>query len=56
MSWTQDNLFLACVTKQGAIALISANGFIMKIMVQSPTEGFGPGIFLPLEGVLGFKG
>nr|XP_039262442.1 uncharacterized protein LOC120338490 [Styela clava] len=55
MSWTFDNLILACSTKQGAVLLVSSSGNILSLMAETLTENFGPGIFLPLEGLVGFR-
>ena len=49
MKWTSDDLFLVCVTKQGALAILSRLGEPLLVQTHGNSIEMGPKLFLPLH-------
>nr|XP_026692817.1 uncharacterized protein LOC100176591 isoform X1 [Ciona intestinalis] len=49
MSWTSDDVYLACITRRGSLLLLSKLGQPIMIACEGSRVDFGPAHFLPLH-------
>ncbi|XP_053394280.1 ciliogenesis and planar polarity effector 1-like isoform X3 [Mercenaria mercenaria] len=49
IAWTSDNLFLACILKNGSVCLVPRLGDPIPIQTQGCSVNMGPAHFLPLH-------
>ncbi|XP_048256398.1 uncharacterized protein LOC124134597 [Haliotis rufescens] len=52
MSWTCDNLFLACILRNGSICLVSRLGEPISIQTSGCSIDLGPSRFIPIHPVI----
>lgn len=55
MQWTCDNLFLACITKQGTVCLLTRLGEPVLIQTYGCSVEMGPKPYLPLHPLVMFR-
>ncbi|KAM6224372.1 ciliogenesis and planar polarity effector 1 [Rhynchocyon petersi] len=49
ISWTHDNLFLACMLKRGSLVLLTCQGELLTLITCGCSIEFGPAEFIPLH-------
>ncbi|XP_067677557.1 ciliogenesis and planar polarity effector 1-like isoform X1 [Haliotis asinina] len=52
MSWTCDNLFLACILRNGSVCLVSRLGEPITIQTSGNSIDLGPSRFIPIHPVI----
>nr|XP_014350626.1 PREDICTED: uncharacterized protein C5orf42 homolog [Latimeria chalumnae] len=55
MSWTHDNLFLACVLKRGALLFVTRLGELLTLVTFGCSVEFGPAEFIPLHPLITYR-
>ncbi|XP_067838180.1 ciliogenesis and planar polarity effector 1 [Heptranchias perlo] len=55
VSWTHDDLFLACMLKRGALLLLSRLGELVTITTFGCSVEFGPAEFIPLHPLITYR-
>ncbi|KAM6156503.1 ciliogenesis and planar polarity effector 1 [Erethizon dorsatum] len=55
ISWTHDNLFLACVLKRGSLVLLTCQGELLTLITFGCSIEFGPAEFIPLHPLITYR-
>ncbi|XP_059500959.1 ciliogenesis and planar polarity effector 1 [Stegostoma tigrinum] len=55
VSWTHDDLFLACMLKRGALLLLSRLGELLSITTFGCSVEFGPAEYIPLHPLITYR-
>ncbi|XP_063114153.1 ciliogenesis and planar polarity effector 1 isoform X4 [Cavia porcellus] len=55
ISWTHDNLFLACVLKRGSLVLLTCQGELLTLTTFGCSIEFGPAEFIPLHPLITYR-
>ncbi|CAH2296477.1 JBTS17 isoform X3 [Pelobates cultripes] len=55
MSWTADNLFLACMLKRGSLLLLTRLGELLTLTTFGCSVEFGPAEFIPLHPLITYR-
>ncbi|XP_010603787.1 ciliogenesis and planar polarity effector 1 isoform X2 [Fukomys damarensis] len=55
ISWTHDNLFLACVLKRGSLVLLTCQGELLTLNTFGCSIEFGPAEFIPLHPLITYR-
>ncbi|XP_021117150.1 protein JBTS17 isoform X5 [Heterocephalus glaber] len=55
ISWTHDNLFLACVLKRGSLVLLTCQGELLTLVTFGCSIEFGPAEFIPLHPLITYR-
>ncbi|XP_013370412.1 PREDICTED: uncharacterized protein C5orf42 homolog isoform X2 [Chinchilla lanigera] len=55
ISWTHDNLFLACVLKRGSLILLTCQGELLTLITFGCSIEFGPAEFIPLHPLITYR-
>ncbi|MBN3318195.1 CPLN1 protein, partial [Atractosteus spatula] len=55
MSWTPDDLYLACVLKRGALLFVTRLGALLTLSTTGCSMEFGPAEFIPLHPLVTFR-
>uniref|UniRef100_A0ACB8EPM6 Uncharacterized protein n=1 Tax=Sphaerodactylus townsendi TaxID=933632 RepID=A0ACB8EPM6_9SAUR len=55
MSWTPNNLFLACMLKRGSLVLMTCLGELLTLVTFGCSVEFGPAEFIPLHPLITYR-
>ncbi|XP_064295540.1 ciliogenesis and planar polarity effector 1 isoform X2 [Phalacrocorax carbo] len=55
MSWTPDNLFLACMLKRGSLILLTCMGELLTLITSGCSVEFGPAEFIPFHPLITYR-
>ncbi|XP_038599583.1 LOW QUALITY PROTEIN: ciliogenesis and planar polarity effector 1 [Tachyglossus aculeatus] len=55
ISWTHDNLFLACMLKRGSLVLLTYLGEMLTLVTSGCCVEFGPAEFIPLHPLITYR-
>ncbi|KFP56521.1 Uncharacterized protein C5orf42, partial [Cariama cristata] len=55
MSWTPDNLFLACMLKRGSLILFTCMGELLTLITSGCSVEFGPAEFIPFHPLITYR-
>ncbi|XP_045141192.1 ciliogenesis and planar polarity effector 1 [Echinops telfairi] len=55
ISWTHDNLFLACMLKRGSLVLLTSQGELLTLVTFGCSIEFGPAEFIPFHPLITYR-